>query len=380
MSGEMKRDALILMLLGAIMIGWLLQRVDRGAVESGPISSTALLNSAPEDFRRVTGPVPLAFPADHGLHPGYRNEWWYFTGNLIDEDGRRYGFQYTLFRFALPDASAQDSDFATEALWMGHLAVSDLDGRRFFNAERFGRDALGLAGADQDLWWLRDWEVRRDGDSWHLQAGFDPIGLDLSLKPLSPIVLQGEAGYSRKGPEPGNASRYYSITRIDVSGALILDGEPRRVRGLAWLDREWGSSQLGAGIAGWDWFALQLDDGRDLMLYRLRTEDGRASPFSAGVLVQPDGSYRVLQREDFELRPRRWWRDDEGVEWPVAWSAELPLAGLALEVEAVFDAQRWNTTVAYWEGAVQVRNAADGAALGRGYLELSGYAEGGPPR
>jgi predicted secreted hydrolase len=376
-----KRDALILLLLALVAIGWLLQRIDRAAdVQARPVSSTALLNSAPEDFHRVTGPVPLAFPADHGMHPGYRNEWWYFTGNLADAAGQRYGFQYTLFRFALPQAEPQDSDFATEALWMGHLAVSDLDGRRFFTAERFARDAMGLAGADQDLWWLRDWEVRRDGDSWQLQAGFDAVELDLDLRPLGPIVLQGDAGYSRKGPEPGNASRYYSIPRIAVSGTLALDGQTRPVEGLAWLDREWGSSQLGDGIEGWDWFALQLDDGRDLMLYRLRTADGRASPFSAGMLVLPDGSYRVLQRDDFELRPERWWRDEEGIEWPVAWTAELPLAGLVLEVEAVFDTQRWATTVAYWEGAVQVRNATDGTRLGRGYLELSGYAGGRPPR
>ena len=379
----MKRDALIALLLALTAIGWLLQRaddVDHSEAEARPLSSTTLLNNAPEDFRRVTGPAPLAFPADHGSHAGYRNEWWYFTGNLADEAGRRYGFQYTLFRFALPQFETRDSDFETAALWMGHLAVSDFDRQRFFKVERFGRDALGLAGADQDLWWLRDWEVRRTGDSWRLQAGFEGVDLDLELEPLRPIVLQGNAGYSRKGPEPGNASRYYSITRIGVSGALALDGEPRRVSGLAWLDREWGSSQLGEGIAGWDWFALQLDDGRDLMLYRLRTEDGQAAPFSAGLLVQADGSYRLLERDDFELRPRRWWRDAVGIEWPVAWTAELPLAGLTLEVEAVFDTQRWDTTVAYWEGAVRVRSGVDGRELGRGYLELSGYAEGGPPR
>lgn len=381
----MKRDFLILLVLAAVAVGWLMQRADRAALgmadrDAAALSSSALLNNAPEEFRRVTAPLPLAFPADHGMHPGYRNEWWYFTGNLIDDAGRRYGFQYTLFRFALPEREVQDSDFATDALWMGHLAVSDLDGGRFFNAERFARDALGLAGADPDLWWLRDWEVRRDGEAWQLQAGFDGVELDLVLQALRPIVLQGQAGYSRKGPEPGNASRYYSITRMDVSGALALDGRKRPVEGLAWLDREWGSSQLGAGIEGWDWFALQLDDGRDLMLYRLRTADGQASPFSAGVLVEPDGSYRVLQREDFSLRPKRWWRDPQGIEWPVAWIAELPQAGLALTVEAVFDAQRWATTVAYWEGAVQVRDADTNLELGRGYLELSGYAEGRPPR
>lgn len=380
MKRDAQRDALIVALLAVVIVAWLVQRADRGEAPAGPVSSTSLLNNAPEQFRRVTEPAPLVFPDDHGVHPGYRNEWWYFTGNLEDKHGQRYGFQYTLFRFELPEPAVPGSDFATAALWMGHLAVSDLDGRRFFNAERFARDALGLAGADDALWWIRDWEVRREGSAWQLDAGFDDIHLDLRLAPLKPIVLQGDAGYSRKGPEPGNASRYYSITRIAVDGTLMLDGTPRAVTGLAWLDREWGSSQLGEGIAGWDWFALQLNDGRDLMLYRLRTEDGKASPYSAGVLVEDDGSYRVLKREQFELQPSRWWRDAQGVEWPVAWSVEMPLAGLELAVEAVFDAQRWATTVAYWEGAVTVHDRRGGGLFGRGYLELSGYAEGRPAR
>jgi len=381
----MRRDLFLILLLALLALLWLGQRTERAPEQAGRLSGTGLLNTAPEDFRRVTGPEPLEFPADHGMHPGYRNEWWYFTGNLADEQGRRYGFQFTLFRFAL-DASTRQrmpdaSDFDTDAVWMAHLALSDLDGERFFSRERFAREALGLAGATEDQWWLRDWTVKRTGTGWRLEtlvpgrgessAGF---GLELDLLPAKDIVLQGEGGYSRKGPEPGNASRYYSITRIQASGRLLLDGQARDVTGLAWLDREWGSSQLGEGLDGWDWFALQLDDGRDLMVYRLRTDDDRASPWSAGILVEADGRYQVLGNDDFDLQPTRRWRDREGIAWPVEWRVRMPAHGLDLQVRAAFDAQRWNATVAYWEGAVEVLGPV-GEPVGRGYLELSGYAD-----
>jgi len=371
----MKRDGLIALAIALLAVGWLAQRAGDDQATASAVSSVALLNAAPEAFDRVTGPEPLEFPADHGLHPGYRNEWWYFTGNLAGADGHRYGFQFTLFRFAVEPGERPQSDFATEAVWMAHLAVSDIDRERFIAHERFARDALGLAGATADAWWLRDWTVQRQGDGWRLQAASARLELDLRLVAQKPIVLQGDAGYSRKGPEPGNASRYYSVTRISARGRLEIDGTAATVSGLAWLDREWGSSQLGEGIVGWDWFALQLDDGRDLMLYRLRTEQGTASRFSAGVLVQPDGSYRVLGREDFGFVETRRWRDAAGVAWPVAWQVRLPGSGLGFDVRPAFDAQRWYATVGYWEGAVEVVDSASGKRIGRGYLELSGYAE-----
>lgn len=371
----MMRDALIAVLIALLAVAWLVQRAGGDDPTVSTVSGTALLNAAPEVFDRVTGPEPLEFPADHGLHPGYRNEWWYFTGNLAGDDGHRYGFQFTLFRFAVEPGDRPDSDFATDAVWMAHLAVSDFERERFMSSERFARDALGLAGATADEWWLRDWKVSREANGWRLRARSDGLDVDLRMEMEKPVVLQGDAGYSRKGPEPGNASRYYSITRMQASGRLEFDGAGVDVEGLAWLDREWGSSQLGEGIAGWDWFALQLDDGRDLMLYRLRTEAGTASRFSAGVIVAPDGSYRTLGRDDFDFEEIRRWRDAVGVEWPVVWRVRLPEFGLEFEVRPAFDAQRWYATVGYWEGAVEVIEPASGDRLGRGYLELSGYAD-----
>ncbi len=375
----MKRDLLLLLLVAAIAVGWLVLRVERTDPDAAGLSSTALLSGAPESFERVTGPEPLQFPADHAMHPGYRNEWWYFTGNLDGTDGRRFGFQFTLFRFATGPVDPPDSPFAADAVWMAHLAVSDVANRRFVSRERFARGALGLAGATEDEWWLRDWSVRRTQNGWRLEAALEDGRIALSLEPVKPRVLQGDEGYSQKGPDPGNASRYYSITRMRADGRIELDGRAHDVAGTAWLDREWGSSQLGEGIEGWDWFALQLDDGRDLMVYRLRTDDGGASRFSAGALVQPDGRYRILARPDFELEPLRWWTDEQGVSWPVEWRVHVPLADLDLAVRPAFDGQRWYGRFGYWEGAMSVRDFAGERALGRGYLELSGYAEGRSP-
>ena len=377
----MRRDLIILALAVLLAVAWLAQRVARDEPGATGLSGTALLNAAPESFKRVTGPEPLSFPADHAVHPGYRNEWWYFTGNLSDERGRRFGFQFTLFRFAADPVDAPESDFTADAIWMAHLAVSDVANRRFISHERFARGTLELAGATEEAWWLRDWRVERTAEGWKLVARIDEGLVELALNPAKPFVLQGDDGYSRKGPERGNASRYYSITRMDAEGRLRLDGDVHEVSGTAWLDREWGSSQLGEGIAGWDWFALQLADGRDLMVYRLRTDDGGASRFSAGALVGADGDYRILERPDFELSPLRWWTDRRGVEWPVAWRVTLPDADLDLAVRPTFDAQRWFGSVGYWEGAVDVFDFEGDARLGRGYLELSGYADRGrtPP-
>jgi len=216
--------------------------------------------------------------------------------------------------------------------------------------------------------------VRREGSTYILRVAEESTGLQLELRPRRPIVTQGERGYSRKGPEPGNASHYYSITRLEAEGTLRLDGRAHRVEGQAWLDREWGSSQLGPDLAGWDWFSLQLDDGRDVMVYRLRTHDGEASRFSAGKVVYPNGESRTLDADDFTARPLRRWRDDQGVQWPVAWQVDLPSENLSMTVRPRFDNQRWTGSVSYWEGAMTVENES-GERLGLGYLELSGYAE-----
>lgn len=371
----MLKDLALILVLALTLIGWLGLKTRPPAVEVQPIALANVLGEAPASFRQVTGPQPLSFPDDHAAHPEYRSEWWYFTGNLEDADGRELGFQFTLFRFGQEPGAAVDSAWASDQLWMAHLALSDLSTQRFFQAERFSRSALGLAGATEQRWWLRDWLAEATEDGWQLRAGTPEFGLDLTLDLNRPIVLQGDQGYSQKGPDRGNASRYYSATRLAAEGRVRLGDQWLMADGLAWLDREWGSGQLAEDVAGWDWFSLHLDDERDLMLYRLRHPDGSASEFSAGILVQPDGQARVLSADDFSAIPLSFWRDPAGVRWPLTWEVEVPQANLALSVEAAFEQQLWRQSVHYWEGSVRVRPARGGAPIGRGYLELSGYGE-----
>lgn len=370
----MKRDVLFLVTLASLLIGWLAWQTIEQDIDPLRLQAGGLLSADPEDFKRVTGPQPLEFPADHALHPGYRNEWWYFTGNL-DSDQGRLGFQFTLFRFALDPGPQFDSAWHAQAVWMAHLAVSDGESRRFHQAERFARGAAGLAGASTERWWLRDWQVVATREGWRLEADAGTFAVELDMEPVKPFVLQGDRGYSQKGPEPGNASHYYSATRLATRGRIRLGEQWRAAQGSAWLDREWGSSQLSDDLAGWDWFSLQLDDGRDLMVYRLRHHDGSASPLSAGVLVEADGRAEHLGVDDFTSIEKRWWRDREGFRWPVEWRVSVPLAGLDLQVAPLFDEQRWDGSVIYWEGAMRVVDARTGKPLGRGYLELSGYGD-----
>ena len=203
-----------------------------------------------------------------------------------------------------------------------------------------------------------------------LSAGDDGVALDLTLVAEKPVVAQGDGGTSRKGPEPGNATRYYSLPRLAARGRLQLDGAAREVHGSAWLDREWGSSALGDGVRGWDWFGLQLDDGRDLMLYRLRRDDGGTDPFSAGSVVAVDGTVTPLTATDFVIEPRGEWRTADGVAYPAQWRLTLPEHDLDLEVRPLLADQELRLAVRYWEGAV----AVSGSVAGRGYAELTGYA------
>lgn len=263
---------------------------------------------------------------------------------------------------------------------MAHIAVTDTEVGRFLAEQQITRVALGLAGARDEAFdvWVKNWSARqaRPGSPIELVAGTSEAGIELILEPRKPIVLNGIAGLDRKGAEPGNASYYYSIPRLDVSGQITLSDEgPIAVDGLAWLDREWGTGSLSDGIEGWDWFALQLSDGRDLMYYRLRTAEGTTRPFSAGTLVDSSGGSTHLEADAALLEAAEWWTSEvSGVRYPVGWRLSVPDADLQLVVAAVIPNQALNLAVRYWEGAVEVSGAAAGAPIsGRGYLELAGY-------
>jgi predicted secreted hydrolase len=343
--------------------------------------SSALSDADSAGYRRAYQPRPFQFPADHGPHPDFRNEWWYVTGNLVDGAGRQFGYQLTLFRIALaPAAPVADSAWRTNQLYMGHFALTDVAENKYRAFERFSRDAVGLAGARATPFrvWLDDWELaglESDAFPMRVRAREDSIEIDLTLTTAKPVVLQGDQGLSQKSAEPGNASHYYSFTRLRTEGTIRLGEITFAVGGASWLDREWSTSALGPEQSGWDWFALHLDDGRDLMFYRLRRKDGSADPHSKGALVVADGRSRALGWNDVELQPLgEWVSPKTGDRYPARWRLRSPGENLDLIVTPKVADQEMRLTVRYWEGAVSVSGQAGAVAIsGQGYLEMTRY-------
>ena len=342
----------------------------------------SVLGGDPAGFARALEPRPFVFPDDHAAHPDYRAEWWYFTGNLATAAGRPFGFQVTFFRFALASETPDgESAWSGRQVWMAHLALSDIEAERFHYEERLSREGPGLAGAATPFRvWLDDWSVASSGEAdfpVRVRTAAADFGLDLLLEQGKPVVLQGERGLSRKSAEPGNASYYYSLTRMPARGEIRTPDGVFAVAGNAWLDREWSTSALADDQVGWDWFALQLADGRDLMVYRLRRRDGSTDPASAGVLVARDGETTPLDAGDYSMEPLGWWQaPDGGARYPAGFRLRLPGHGLDLEVRPRLADQELRLDFRYWEGAVAV-DGRDGTR-GTGYLEMTGYGRDGP--
>jgi predicted secreted hydrolase len=368
----MKRRSLILWPLTFPAIGT--------AAAPSPLRVDRILgpdDGADAGFARAEAPRRFEFPADHGPHPRYRSEWWYLTANLRDADGAEFGVQFTLFRQALRPEPVIEGPWDATQIYLGHLAVTDVAGRRHRYAERVARGHPRLAGVTANPFraWIDGWSLRADGaglEGLVLDAGHERFGVRLTMDPIKSIVLQGEAGLSRKGPD--QASYYYSVPRLAAAGSLRLGGRQVEVTGHGWLDREWSTSVLSDDQIGWDWFALQLVSGEEVMMFRLRRRDGARDPHDHGVWVGEDGRHSHLAASAYTLTPRRYWRDRNGVKWPVAWDIEvqLPVGRRRWRVEAALDDQRMDTLLVYWEGMVRVFDEA-GDRVGSGYLELTGY-------
>lgn len=350
------------------------------AADSTPSQLANLLGSkADERFARALTPRTFTFPADRGPHPEFRNEWWYVTGNLDGEDGKRFGFELTIFRFSLaPTLPASESAWRTNQVYIAHLAVTDANDERFYVAERYSRGAVGLAGARAQPFhvWIDDWQIAEQAspEAWRLQANDDSFGIDVELTALRPPVLNGIDGLSQKSAD--HASYYYSITRLQTEGTLRIGDREFRVSGLSWLDREWSTSALAADQVGWDWFALQLADGSDLMFYGLRKIDGTPDAASGGTFVSAHGVASHLTADDIEVAVEDTWTSPAGGIYPARWRLRVPRFGLEVTVTPVIANQELVTTVRYWEGAVDVAGEHDGVLVtGRGYVELTGYAQ-----
>lgn len=329
-------------------------------------------------FARAIEPRQFSFPADHAAHPEFRNEWWYVTGNVKAAKGQQFGYQVTLFRIALsPKQPSNSSAWATNQMWMAHVALTDLAGQQHLHEQRFARGAAGLAGQSTQPFrvWLEDWQILGQANGqfpWSIQVKAQDFSLNLTLTPTKPVVLQGNQGLSQKSSEAGNASYYYSFTRLETTGTIHYQAKDWGVAGVSWLDREWSTSALGADQAGWDWLSLQLKDGQELMFYRMRKKSGEAdAAHSQGKLVLADGSSQTLSLNDVQLKPLEYWQAPTGARYPIAW--ELTRGQTKWRVEAVVKDQLMQTSVLYWEGSVRVVDANTGQALGMGYLEMSGY-------
>jgi predicted secreted hydrolase len=339
---------------------------------------------ADSGFARATEPRELRFPADHGGHPTFQTEWWYLTGNLAGADGRHFGFELTFFRYAVAAATSTPeaaSAWRANQIWMAHFAITDTKEQRFLTAERLSRQALGLAGVTTEPLrvWVEDWSLEGGDAAGRLalraEAHDENIDLALELTATQPPVAHGAAGLSRKGATVGNASYYYSIPQLEAGGSVGVEGATFTVTGTAWLDREWGTSSLEAGLIGWDWFALHISDGASLMFYRFRTENGESSPYSGGSYVSPAGVRTELSAGDVALTPLDHWTSrTTGTRYPTAWRLLLASQGLELEIRPYLQQQEVDLSVRYWEGAVHADGRGEqGRVTAQGYLELAGY-------
>ncbi|MFN3524292.1 MAG: lipocalin-like domain-containing protein [Phenylobacterium sp.] len=343
-------------------------------IEARPPTAATPVDGA--SFPSVVPGAPFSFPRDHGAHPAWRLEWWYLTGWLETAGGAPLGFQVTFFRVRTGLGEGNPSAFAPRQVLFAHAALSDPRVGRLLHDQRIARQGFGLAQArlgDADLV-LNDWSlVRRADGRFHARVRGEEFDLDLVLSPTQPPLLQGQGGYSRKGPSPTQASYYYSVPHLAVSGRVSRDGREREVTGQAWMDREWSSTLLDSRAVGWDWAGINLDDGSALTAFQVRDAEGRAV-WAGGSLRGPDGALTTFAPDQVRLRPLRVWRSPRtGAAYPVAQQIEVdaPDGPRRFTLEPLFDDQELDSRAAggpvYWEGAVATQG-------GRGYLELTGYA------
>jgi predicted secreted hydrolase len=326
----------------------------------------------------------FSFPEDHFSHPNFKTEWWYYTGHLETEKGKRYGYQVTFFRFGLRDR--QDPNEAPPPLftdlYMAHFAISDVTAKRFTFRERINRGYDNKAGAatDRYLVWNEDWKVEGDDRDHRIEIKDRGTELRLVLKSLKPPILHGQNGLSQKGEGEGRASYYYSLTRMQTEGTITIGGKPEKVRGISWMDHEFGSNQLREDQTGWDWFSIQLDNQTELMLYLLRRKDGSVDPYSSGTLVKADGATKHLELKNFNIEVlQRWKSPKSGADYPAKWKVTVPADEIEVDLTPAFSDQELitsrSTRVTYWEGAVRIAGTIRGKQVsGEGYVELTGYA------
>ncbi len=342
-----------------------------------------------EGFPIPSPQTELTFPRAHGSHPAYKIEWWYLTGQMDTAEGRAFGYQATFFRTAAPlEGTRGDRYFGDRQFYMAHMALTDISDGRFYHEERLNRDGWDASASVEGMdvrngnWHL----VMLNPDTEEMELHFtlqDNVRVHLNLEPTKPLIRFGEDGVSRKGPHPAATSYYLSFTNLKTRGTVHLNGTEFTVEGRSWMDHEIASRQLSTGLEGWDWTAIQLEDGREIKAYILRREDGSADAYSRIMWIDADARVQSFGPSAFRWERTRWWRSPQsGTRYPIEVTIHTtdPDSGnpLALKLKPLLDAQEISGDVGgipYWEGACLVINGETGEPLGRAYLELAGYAE-----
>src|SRR6202453_1932165 len=338
-----------------------------------------------QDYKIAQPGYSFSFPRDYFNHEDYQTEWWYYTGNVKAADGHRFGFELTFFRQGVSRA-ARSSSWFVDDLWMAHIALSDLTGGRFYSEERLNRAGPGVAGAaaQAGLVWNGNWQAHISEQSEELRGVAGKFSLALQLKPVKRPAIQGQDGVSRKAEGAGHASHYFSLPRLSTIGSIALNGKTYQVEGTSWIDHEFFTGSMAENETGWDWLSVQLADGAELMLYRLRHKDGSIDPSSSGSYVDASGKSQFLSAGDFTMTPTAdtWTSPATKATYPVRWHVSVPRLNMQLDVTTPLRSQELASKLgtSYWEGAIDVVGARNQSPLrGVGYLEMTGYAETGKP-
>jgi predicted secreted hydrolase len=347
---------------------------------------------ASDTLSYVTGPCHQKFPEDHGPHPDFRTEWWYYTGNVTDKNGLKFGFQLTFFRSRLNDVSIdiskgsdEVSPWRTQQLMIAHAALTEISEKKHHQAELMARQAVGIAEAvqkgDKTHLFLRNWSLDLMPHYHILKADAEDFSFGFTLFPMKKPVLHGDHGYFRKGRQVESAGCYYSFTRLKAQGIIKVGTKKFEVDGFAWMDHEFGTNPLETDLVGWDWFSIQLDNHTELMAYFLRKKDGSFSDVSSATFLTKSEDSIILTHEDLDLKTIDTWKSNEsGGIYPCKWRLKIPRLKLELEIKAIVADQEMNTSettgVIYWEGSVSVKGVLnDQMVSGMGYTELTGYVE-----
>ncbi len=350
------------------------------------IFALAPVQAEPADtyYKKALPGYKFSFPRDHASHEAFKTEWWYYTGHLKSDDGKKYGYELTFFRSGVSPAQKGEGIAKEHAnVYLAHFAVSDISNKKFHFYEKLTRSGLSLGTASSSVLHIYNdgWRVDEAGDAMILTADAEKAGIKLLLNSKKTPVIHGKDGVSQKADCVGCASHYYSLTRLETKGLLFIDGKEKRVEGTSWMDHEFGSNQLTEEQVGWDWYSLQLSDNSELMLYMMRKRDGSIDKNSSGTIINADGKTEHLSLAQFKVQAKsKWLSPLSKGNYPMNWEIEIPSKQIKLQVNADFDSQelvtKRSTDVTYWEGASSVSGTKMGKPItGEAYVEMTGYSE-----